>query len=73
MIAYGLHEGYNKYFRLSISYEIESQGQINTKAGCMHCNAIFSYICDVFVCLFDLILYVPVKNFSVMSRRVFLG
>ena len=26
-----------------------------------------------FVCLFDLILYVPVNNFSVMSGRVFLG
>ena len=25
------------------------------------------------VCLFDLILYVPVNNFSVMSGRVFLG
>ena len=24
-------------------------------------------------CLFDLILYVPVNNFSVMSGRVFLG
>ena len=27
----------------------------------------------LFVCLFDLILYVPVNNFSVMSGRVFLG
>ena len=26
-----------------------------------------------FVCLFDLILYVPVNNFSVMSGQVFLG
>ena len=27
----------------------------------------------VFVCLFDLVLYVPVNNFSVMSGRVVLG
>ena len=25
------------------------------------------------MCLFDLIIYVPVNNFSVMPRRVFLG
>ena len=27
----------------------------------------------IWVCLFDLILYVPVNNFSVMSGHVFLG
>ena len=27
----------------------------------------------MFVCLIDLILYVPVNNFSVMSGQVFLG
>ena len=27
----------------------------------------------IFVCLFDLTLYVPVNNLSVMSGRVFLG
>ena len=29
--------------------------------------------CFLNVCLFDLVLYVPVNNFSVMSGRVFLG
>ena len=28
---------------------------------------------NLYVCLVDLILYVPVDNFSVMSKRVFLG
>ena len=43
-------------------------------------NSGFTYICGkgysrkkCFVCLFDLILYVPVINFSVISGLVFLG
>ena len=34
---------------------------------------ILSEVVCLFVCLFDLILYVPVNNLSVMSGRVFLG
>ena len=37
-----------------------------------HLNMTIAVDWDIFV-LFDLILYVPVNNFSVMSGRVFLG
>ena len=36
-------------------------------------NILYIYMHVCLICLFNLILYVPVNNFSVMSGRFFLG
>ena len=54
----------------AVSIKPMSCSLINPYSAIIFCPEIFAYFLFV---LFDLILYVPVNNFSVMSGLVFLG
>ena len=62
------------YAELTITTSIDGMPlSFGSKLDVQRSSSIKVYICPIYFCLFDLILYIQVNNFSVMSGRAFLG